>query len=155
MSANEGDQLRTRATGFRITANDLQRRVEQMSGTPGGLGSQAARAGGYMTSVVVLRAFAAECYLKALSVRRTGHYRKDRKGHDLLVLFDDLDQNAKEFLESLARHHGVVPPRGILENHRNDFTEWRYPQDAVVSANMVDLDKLLEVLAVAYTHKDF
>ena len=89
-------------------------------------------------------------------VRSTGTYRKDRKGHNLLVLFDDLDTDTKTHIGKLARSHGVAPPREILDAHRNDFVDWRYVWEGSASLNirLLDLDKVLDVLVAAYLQRD-
>ena len=156
---NNGEQLRNYAACFRLTADDLQHSLNKMdiktmneTGDTNGLRKVA----GYTFSIVILRAFAVECALKALAFKRKGAYRTDKDGHDLWILFEqDLDNDAKDLIAKIANLHGVAPLGDILKNHRSDFVDWRYPQGKAVHANFLDLDKALEVLMTAYTHKDF
>ncbi len=64
---NEGDQFHTRAVGFRVAANDLQKMLNGLaSGNSIPSGSEITVLG-YFLSVTVLRALSAECMLKALA----------------------------------------------------------------------------------------
>ena len=96
---------------------------------------------------MLLRAFATELMLKTLSFIKTGTYRTDRKGHDLLVLFDDLDCETKQLIRDLEEKHGIAPLAKILEKHRDDFVGWRYlGQLDGKHAHFWDLDKALGIL---------
>ena len=156
---DEGEIIYSYAPCFRLTADDLQHSLNKMdiktiqkTGDTNGLRKVA----GYTFAMVILRAFAVECALKALAFKRKGAYRTDKDGHDLWILFEkDLDDDAKDLIAKIAKDHGVAPLGDILKNHRSDFVDWRYPQGKAVHANFLDLDKALEVLVAAYTHKDF
>ncbi len=102
---------------------------------------------GYFFSVTVLRALAAECMLKAIAVVRSGSFER---GHNLSQLYEVLDGQAKGYIERLADSHGVASPKRVLKRHRNDFVEWRYPAGKSQSTDLLDLDKVLDVLDTAY-----
>ena len=166
MATDTGEMLHRYAFIYRLTANDLygiltkgiltKKNLSAMKLEEEATALGRARVFGYTCSVVVLRALATECALKALAIRRKGKYRKDAQGHDLLVLFEDLDDNARTFIERLALDCGIASPRTILEKHRGDFVGWRYPWEGRAGhTNLLDLEKVLEVLMIAYKNKDF
>ena len=105
---------------------------------------------GAFVGMMVLRALATELVLKALSHDTKGTYRTDRDGHDLLILFEDLDDNTKRSISKTAATEGVSSIESILEQHRHDFVKWRYPDEANKEADMLDLDKALNVLIDTY-----
>ena len=102
---------------------------------------------GYFLSVTVLRALAAECMLKAIAFAQT---RAFERGHNLSELYEVLNGKAKEYIERLADSHGVASPKRVLTRHKNDFVEWRYPAGTSQRTDLLDLDKVLEVLDGAY-----
>ena len=77
---------------------------------------QLARLAGYTFSTVILRALATELMLKVLSFKKTGQYRKDRQGHDLLVLFNDLasstsaSRRCRMICSAVYRFLAILPP---------------------------------------------
>ena len=154
---DDGGKLFSYAACFRLTANDLHQNLNQMKvqtikpDDTNGL----RKVVGYTFAVVILRAFAVECALKALAFKTKGTYRTDKDGHDLWILFEqDIDNDVKDLIAKIAKSHGVAPVGEILKKHRSDFLDWRYPQGKTVHANFLDLDKALEVLMAACTHKD-
>ena len=111
---------------------------------------------GYFCSAVMLRAFAVELVLKALSLAKTGTNKKGSEGHDLLVLFKDLDAETQDLIGRLQEDHGVAAVDGILAGHRNDFVDWRYYWErGDISTKLLDLDKALTVLLNAAEHREF
>ena len=148
-SANfaEDEQLFATAMGFRVTANDLQDTMNRL--TSGGTVRTGAETKlyGYFLFVAVLRGLAAECMLKAIAFARTGSFEHR---HNLSHLYEGLDGAAKGFIERLADSHGVASPKRVLRRHRNDFVEWRYPAGANRRTDLLDLDRVLEVLNTAY-----
>ena len=130
------------------TANDLQQMLNQMLAGANGRKitdpQDITKIFGYMLSSVILRSLATEIILKILSFKTRGNYRKI---HDLIELFNDLDDKTQKEISSIEENLGVRPIRQILEKHRNDFTDWRYLLDqSEVNVTMQDLDKALEVL---------
>ena len=145
---------------LRVTSNDLQNSLNQMSRahSPGKTnGEHAARLTGYFLSIVILRSLATEIILKVLSFRKTGQYRKDSKGHDLLVLFSDLGAETRDIIAKLEYSHGIAPLGQILGKHRVDFVEARYVMESEEEwqVDLLDLDKALTILMELYKHNDF
>ena len=104
---------------------------------------------GCMLAAPILRALAAELALKAIASKMTGTHER---GHDLLNLFDRLDQSVRDCIEqqdAAVRHvrtHGSI--RSILANHKDDFTGWRYLGESWQGKNPYgdDLDAALIAL---------
>lgn len=144
----EGDQFHVRAVGFRTTANDLQGMINGLaSGNSIPRGTEI-KVFGYFFSVTVLRALSAECMLKAIACVRSGSFAY---GHDLLELFEALDGETRGFIGRIADSQGVASPRRVLQRHRNDFVEWRYPaQGETQSTSLLDLEKVLQILNDVY-----
>ena len=145
---------------LRMTSDDLQNSLNQISRThsPSATDREyAARLTGYFLSIVILRSLATEIMLKVLSFRKTGRYRKDNKGHDLLVLFNDLDGEIREIIAKLEYSHGIAPLAQILGKHRVDFIEARYVMESEQKwhVDLLDLDKALTILIELYKHNDF
>ena len=92
------------ATALQQVANDLQKSINQVrEPTVGSELDWAKWVTGYVSSTLILRALATEQMLKVLSYMRTGNYRTDGKGHDLLVLFDELDGDTRQLIDDLDR----------------------------------------------------
>ena len=158
MSENP-DVLATQAVSLRRVADDLQDGLNQMTKsvvqTITGA-DKISRVLGYTLSMVMLRALATELLLKALALKKTGRYRKDRDGHDLLILFNDLDSDTKKIVTAQESSQGIAPLKQILEKHKDDFIEWRYIAESDGSTvGVLDLDKAFLVLITVYRHKDF
>ncbi|MYA59493.1 MAG: hypothetical protein F4X40_02890 [Chloroflexi bacterium] len=153
-----GNEFLTKAGCFQATADELQAKLSQatLALQHGGTGD-ARKIGGYLFSTMILQALAAECALKALAAKSTGKYRRDKHGHDLSKLYDDLTPQVKELVDSIAESLGIASPKTILEKHRGDFVDWRYPSDdgRVLSANFSDLQRALIVLTETLNHKRF
>ena len=153
-----GNEFLTKAGCFQTTADELQAKLNQSTLTLKRTGiGDSRKIGGYLFSTIILRALAAECALKALAAKSTGKYRRDKLGHDLSKLYDDLTPEVRELIDSIAETLGIASPKTILEKHRGDFVDWRYPSDdgRVLSANFADLQRALEVLMVTLNHKRF
>ena len=137
----------TQAVAMRLVADDLLKSLGRMESGEG----QFHKLFGYSVSAVLLRAFATELMLKTLSFMKTGKYRTDRKGHDLLVLFNDLDSETKQLIRDLEEKHGIAPLAQILEKHRDDFVDWRYiGQLDGMHVDFWDLDKALGILMAVF-----
>lgn len=116
-----GDEFQTKAGCFQTTADELQAKLNlatlalKQTGMeiPGRLAATCSRPR-------YLLASPAECALKALSVKSTGKYRRDRRGHDLSKLYDDLTLDVQELVDSIAEARGVASPKTILEEHFGD-----------------------------------
>ena len=107
---------------------------------------------GCMLAAPILRALAAELALKAIASKMTGTHER---GHDLLKLFDGLDQSARDCIEQQdaavhVRTHGSV--RSVLAKHKDDFTGWRYLAESWQGKNRYgdDLDVALRALIAAF-----
>ena len=146
-SLPEDKQLFGTAIGFRVTANDLQDIMNQLTSRGTMQPGAELKLYGYFLSVAVLRALAAECMLKAIACARTGSFEHQ---HNLSQLYEALDGPAKGFIERLADSHGVASPKRVLKRHRNDFLEWRYPTGTSRRTDLLDLDRVLEVLDTAF-----
>ena len=114
------------AMGLRRVAADLDRDGAQMTRNPDDEKFRGEKFIGCLLAAPVLRALAAELALKAISIKTTGAHKR---GHDLLKLFDALDQKTQAAIE---KHKGVIERfvhgsvRSILGKHRDDFTDSRY-----------------------------
>lgn len=143
---SEGDQFKVKAKCLQATANELQTKLreEERRGGPG-QSANATKMGGYLYSTVIIRAFATECALKSLSAKRTGTYKRC---HDLLVLYEALEEDVKRLVQSIADAQGARPPQSVLKEHACDFIEWRYPtaDDKTLSENFEDMAKTLQGL---------
>ncbi len=111
---------------------------------------------GSMLAAPVVRALAAELALKAIAIKTTGGHKR---GHDLLKLFDVLDQKTQLAIEQWRKDvvervvHGSV--RSILAKHKDDFTASRYvgempPGSKPTFAYGVDLDVALQDLIAVF-----
>ena len=108
----------TQAAGLRRVAADLDRVwVGHLKG--GDRTTPADEFLGSMLAAPVLRALAAELALKAVAIKTTGAHKR---GHDLLKLFDALDQKTQTAIEQQRKGvvervvHGSV--RSILAKHK-------------------------------------
>ena len=102
--------------------------------------------------VNVLRPFAIEHFLKALSVGSTGGHRRS---HDLVQLYDDLRPEVQALSEELAVANGIEPVRDILSRHRNDFEDWRYVAFTIPKPDIQGLDDADRNLRRVYVHNEF
>ena len=111
---------------------------------------------GSMLAAPVVRALAAELALKAIAIKTTGDHEW---GHNLLKLFDALDQETQLTIEQKREDvvervvHGSV--RSILAKHKDDFTDSRYvgamaPGSKPTFAYGVDLDVALQDLIAVF-----
>ena len=144
------------ATGLRRVAADLDRAWHDFvngTRTPDKEEFAGEEFAGCMLAAPILRALAAELALKAISSKMTGTHERE---HDLLKLFDGLDQSARDCIEQQAaavRHVGTHGPiRSVLSNHKDDFTGWRYLGESWKGKNPYgdDLDVALRALIAAF-----
>ena len=144
------------AKGLRRVAADLDRAWDDFlygTRTPDKEEFAGEEFAGCMLAAPILRALAAELALKAIASKMTGTHER---GHDLLKLFDGLDQSARDCIEQQAaavrhvRTHG--PIRSVLSNHKDDFTGWRYLGESWQGKNPYgdDLDVALRALIAAF-----
>lgn len=136
-----------RAGGFRMVASDLQRAMNTLASAGTVAQENAERVLAYTTSITVLRALSAESMLKAIACARSDYYLRE---HDLLLLYAALDDQIKPHIETVADSIGVASPEKILERHRTEFVDWRYPAEGDQSTSFLDLDKVLQVLHDVY-----
>jgi len=144
----------TQAVGLRRVAADLDRVwVGQLKG---GDRTTPEEFLGSMLAAPVLRALAAELALKAVAIKTTGAHKR---GHDLLKLFDALDQKTQTAVEQQRKGvvervvHGSV--RSILAKHKTDFEDSRYvgempPGSKPTFAYGDDLDVALQDLIAVF-----
>ena len=132
-----GDHLRARAIGFRTAANDLYTMMNALTSSGNIPRGSEVKLLGYFLSVTVLRALSAECMLKAMAFVRSGSFERE---HNLSRLYDALDGDTRGFIERLADSYGVASPKRVLNRHRNDFVEWRYPVGQPQTTGLLDLD---------------
>ena len=105
-----------------------------------------------MFAASILRAFAAEVALKAIAIKATGTCSRV---HDLLQLFDELDQNARACIEQQGaplREYRWDSMRSILADHKGDFMNWRYYVGEQQGMNPCgdDMDVALRALIAAF-----
>ena len=105
----------------------------------------------FLASVLVmpiLRALAAELSLKALSIKRSGTFKKT---HDLRVLYDALDDDTRNRIKQKAAAKWMDPVQGTLTKHRDDFVDWRYAgEDKPLNPGPSDLDEAVGILMAVY-----
>jgi len=105
----------------------------------------------FLASVLVmpiLRALAAELSLKAISIKRSGTFKKT---HDLRALYDALDDDTRNRIEQKAAAMWIGPVQGTLTKHRADFVHWRYAgEDKPLNTNPSDLDEAVGILMAVY-----
>ena len=149
-----GKGFHTNAVCFQTTVDRLEQIANEILNQPNIVPAETKKAVSYLMSVPVLRALATECALKALSAKSTGKYNLT---HDLVELYNNLNNDVKRVVTSIANNQGVLPPLTILENHRTDFVDWRYPSKTgtVRSTSMPDLQNALAVLMTTLNHQDF
>ena len=124
------------------TARDLHEQAEALPDAKIPI-RHTTRTWGYAFAAVILRPLAAEYLLKGLSVR---DYGRIKKTHNLLKLFNALDQNIQAEIAEHGAHHGIDVPE-FLNEHRNVFSEWRYWIEGVSSMpGATGLDSLLATL---------
>ena len=95
----------------------------------------------------VLLGIAAELVLKALRYREAGKYRTDHTGHDLYLLFQDLERGeSKDWIECVQSAYGISVEE-VLGEHR-DVLQWRYvmEQDKSLHCNPTKLSRALDAL---------
>ena len=145
-ATDAGEELHTRALGFRMTANDLQETLNRLTSGSRVAPEAKLRLLGHFLSITVLRAFAAECMLKAIAFARGCSFQHD---HNLSALYEALDGPTRGLIETTADAHGVASPKRVLKRHRNDFVEWRYPTGGEQTTGLLDLDSVLGVLELS------
>ena len=146
------------AMALQEVANDLHASLNSMSDPktykPTDEGTK--RLFGYATSIAVLRALAVELTLKALALKRTGRCKKI---HDLLKLYDSLGTDTQAIISRRKEGtHEGVSVRRILEKHKNDFVDWRYPlprDGDKMHVKFSDIRLALDVLLLVYRSNDF
>ena len=144
------------AKGLRRVAADLDHNWDDFlrgARTPGEEEFPGEEFTGWTLAVPILRALAAELALKAIASKMTETHER---GHNLLKLFDGLDQSVRDCIErqdAAVRHvrtYGTV--RSVLDNHKDDFTDWRYLGESWPGKKRYgkDLDTALIALITAF-----
>ena len=85
----------------------------------------------------MFRPFAIGHFLKGLSVKSVGGYRRSP---DLVQLYDDLRPEVQAISVRLATADGIETIREILSRHRHDFENWRYVAFTVPKPDIRVLD---------------
>ena len=142
--------LESQVRGLRRTADDLLAEFDRAIGPSAGPLS-ADEEDRFVAAVLVmpiLRALAAELSLKAMSIKRSGKFRKT---HDLRALYEELDDDTRNRIELRAAAKRINPVRDTLTKHRADFVAWRYAgEDKTLNTNPSDLDEAVEILMAVY-----
>ena len=142
--------LESQIRGLRRTADDLfaqfKRSIQPEASPP--TPDEQDR---FLASVLVmpiLRALAAELSLKAISIMRSGAFRKT---HDLRALYDALDDDTRKRIERKAAAKWMDSVQSTLTKHRDDFVDWRYAgEDKPLNTDPSDLDEAVGILMVVY-----
>ena len=136
--------------GLRRTADDLLTEFDR-SIQPSARPATPDEKNRFVASVLVmpiLRALAAELSLKAISIKRSGAFKRT---HDLRALYDALDDDTRNRIEQKAAAKRIDPVQGTLTKHRADFVDWRYAgEDKPLNTNPSDLDEAVGVLMAVY-----
>jgi len=142
--------LESQVRGLRRTADDLLAQFKR-SIRPNASPPTPDEHDRFLASVLVmpiLRALAAELSLKAVSIKRSGAFKKT---HDLRALYAALDEDTRNRIEKKAAAKWMDPVQGILTKHRADFVNWRYAgEDTPLNTDPSDLDEAVEVLMAVY-----
>ncbi len=147
------DRAIDQVVALRVTARDLYASYDTQPQDPTGaspvLPLDAPRSTGYLVALVVLRSLATEIALKAISYKRTQAYLRE---HNLLLLHDDLDDDARRIIEQVGSEHGIASVRDILTAHKDDFVDWRYLGEGGDRAepDLVELDGVIGVLLAVF-----
>ena len=142
--------LESQIRGLRRTADDLLTEFDR-SIEPGARPATPDEQDRFVASVLVmpiLRALAAELSLKAISIKRSGAFKKT---HDLRALYDALDDDTRNRIDQRAAAQWMDPVQGTLTTHKADFVNWRYAgEDKPLNTNPSDLDEAVGVLMAVY-----
>ena len=94
-----------------------------------GIEDHKARRRSLIIPMVIVYIFGIEIGLKAV-IR--GQRQKPDRIHDLLKLYDKLSLETQESINEKVSAIGitVTSVRSVMEEHRNDLQEWRYPEDS-------------------------
>ena len=97
-------------------------------------------------SMIMLRAFAAEMALKAISFDSTGGFKKT---HDLQELYNELGEDIRDKIEMMAAQQSL-DAKQIIANHKDDFIVWRYIWDGenknITSSSFPDFSKIVDII---------
>ena len=152
---NFGKGFHTNAICFQTTAFDLQQIAQDIQNQSNAAPATMNKMAIYRRTVPVIAGLATECALKALSAKSTGTYLPI---HNLVKLYEVLNDNVKRIVGSIAASQGVSSPLTILEIHRMNFVDWRYPppdDGRIMSFYPTDLFKVLGILMTTWNHQDF
>ena len=101
----------------------------------------------FFVAAVTLKALSVELFLKYISLKKRGDFKHV---HDLSSLYDDLDSEVQKIISRIETQEGISPIKGVIENHKDDFVEWRYifeNEDTNVDVPCLnDLDDVIKVL---------
>lgn len=103
--------------------------------------------------------FACELYLKSIGIQKNSNGAK--KGHELISLYDDLDNHQKQELEKIfAKYcpYSSVTLESTLKHHADTFIYWRYiyehTDDPDLSQHDVYIDNLLSAAQALKEYAD-
>lgn len=145
------DVLISQVRGLRRTADDLLAEFDRSITQPSARPATPEENDRFVASVLVmpiLRALAAELSLKAISIKRSGEFKKR---HNLRTLYDELDDDTRNRIEQKAAAKGMDSVQSTLTKHKTDFVDWRYAgEDQPLNTNPNDLDEAVGVLMAVY-----
>ena len=150
------DLIVAESISFHWTARFLDAQIA------GPLAENAVSALGCSISSIVLRAFAVELALKALYAKETG--LKPRWWHNLSCLFSvlesstqsSLDKRFKRIRRTKNSYAGETDSLStVLDEHKNDFENWRYPHDqkGQLHTKPLVLNSVIEAVWEEYQHR--
>ena len=143
------DRAIDQVVALRVTARDLYASYDTQPQVPTAanpiLPLGAPRITGYLVALIVLRSLATEIALKAISYKRTQRHLRE---HDLLLLYDDLDEDIRHVIEQVGSKHDIASVRDTLKAHKDDYVNWRYLGEGGDRAepDLVELDGVIGVL---------
>ena len=143
------DRAIDEVVALHVTARDLYRIYDTQPQVPTAaspvLPLDASRITGYLVALVVLRSLATEIALKAISYKRTQSYVRE---HNLLLLYDKLDDDVRHVIEQVGSEFHIASVRDTLKAHKDDYVNWRYLWEGGDRAepDLVELDGVIGVL---------
>lgn len=147
MSTPNSDGLIKTAVCSCQGAEDL---VKAMEGAKDKAGQIADGRAGHIIPIVTLYALGLETAIKAMLVKEG---KQPSKTHDLLELYETLTVDTRKEIRTEARKHSIRA-QGLLMEHRNSLTEWRYREDAgALPVDIAALDTVLRILINMYNFR--
>ena len=147
MSTPNSDRLLKTAVCSCQGAEDLVKAMEEAKDNKGKIADGRA---GHIIPIVTLYALGLETGIKAMLVREG---KQPSKTHDLLELYEALQVDTRKGIRTEARKHGIRA-QGLLMEHRNSLTEWRYREDTgALPVDIAALDTVLRIVVEMYNSR--